>query len=371
MAYRRRQGLTRAATFKEEICHPPDDSSSSSLAAQAIRASSAHRDSSFSSAYGESALASANRERNRQKSSESKQDPTSYEYTSMKSLNESKHGFWGVLARKAKAILEDDNVAQKFETSSITRPQSLETSSGDQFHQPYRSPESSPKIQKGLDAITSSLNYLGGTIGKSLEEGLTLVENRTADIIQETRRLHIRKKGSSSDSQNQPNDVCGPQQQAQTQTVHETQVKASRDIRLQLETLLAEKARLAHENSVYARENRFLREIVEYHQLTMQDIVYLDEGIEEVTEVNPISFPTTPTVDSAPMLTPTASTPPSPPLRLPPHDFAATVNPVVDKDVLRVPSPSVTEVVCSAVPPGSSVHVSAMEDPVQSSKPCV
>lgn len=58
-------------------------------------------------------------------------------------------------------------------------------------------------------------------------------------------------------------------------------------IRLQLETLLAEKARLAQENSVYARENRFLREIVEYHQLTMQDVVYLDEGSEEVTEVYP------------------------------------------------------------------------------------
>lgn len=58
-------------------------------------------------------------------------------------------------------------------------------------------------------------------------------------------------------------------------------------IRLQLETLLAEKSRLAHENSVYARENRFLREVVEYHQLTMQDVVYLDEGSEEVTEVYP------------------------------------------------------------------------------------
>lgn len=58
-------------------------------------------------------------------------------------------------------------------------------------------------------------------------------------------------------------------------------------IRLQLETLLAEKARLAHENSIYARENRFLREIVEYHQLTMQDVIYVDEGIEEVTEVYP------------------------------------------------------------------------------------
>ncbi|CAF1968866.1 hypothetical protein YC2023_083111 [Brassica napus] len=61
-------------------------------------------------------------------------------------------------------------------------------------------------------------------------------------------------------------------------------------IRLQLDTLLAEKARLADENSIYARElreNRFLREIVEYHQLPMQDVVYIDEGIEEVAEVNP------------------------------------------------------------------------------------
>lgn len=65
-------------------------------------------------------------------------------------------------------------------------------------------------------------------------------------------------------------------------------------IRLQLETLLAEKARLAHENSVYARENRFLREVVEYHQLTMQDVVYLDESNEEVSEVNPLNLPQVP-----------------------------------------------------------------------------
>ena len=45
---------------------------------------------------------------------------------------------------------------------------------------------------------------------------------------------------------------------------------------------------MASENEIYARENRFLREIVEYHQLTMQDVVYLDEGMEEVTEVYPM-----------------------------------------------------------------------------------
>lgn len=58
-------------------------------------------------------------------------------------------------------------------------------------------------------------------------------------------------------------------------------------MRLQLETLLVEKARLAHENSIYARENRFLREIVEYHQLTMQDVIYLDERAEVINEVVP------------------------------------------------------------------------------------
>jgi hypothetical protein len=82
-------------------------------------------------------------------------------------------------------------------------------------------------------------------------------------------------------------------------------------IRLQLETLLAEKARLAHENSVYARENRFLREIVEYHQLTMQDVIYVDEGIEEVTEVYPTQV--LPRTGSSVSRAATAATPKSAP----------------------------------------------------------
>lgn len=60
---------------------------------------------------------------------------------------------------------------------------------------------------------------------------------------------------------------------------------------------------MAHENSIYARENRFLREVVEFHQLTMQDVVYLDEGTEEVTEVYPIKVSTV----SNPHLIPTTS----------------------------------------------------------------
>ncbi|KAL7194845.1 hypothetical protein ACSBR1_035132 [Camellia fascicularis] len=352
MAYRRRQlGITRASTFKEEIHYPPADdetksssSSSSSLAAQAIRASAAHRDSSsLSSAYGDSVFHSSFTERPK--------DSSAY-YTSLKSSNESK-GFWGVLAEKAKAILEDDDAIQQFE-SPRTRLQTLNTSTGGQ---PYQSFESSrkvdnPRFQKGLDALTNSLTQIGDSIGNALEEGRTIVETKTADIMNETRKLQIRRRGGGSEEQNQVSGgAYNPwhQQlsvqftQPQMQTNQQSQLKASRDvamataakaklllrelktvkadlafakersaqleeengilreacekgdnpaddemIRLQLETLLAEKARLAHENSVYSRENRLLREIVEYHQLTMQDVVYLDEGIEEVTEVYPI-----------------------------------------------------------------------------------
>lgn len=75
---------------------------------------------------------------------------------------------------------------------------------------------------------------------------------------------------------------------------------------------MAEKARLAQENSVYARENRFLREIVEYHQLTMQDVVYFDEGSEEVTEVYPIKITTATNVQPSgtmPTVSPTPTIP--------------------------------------------------------------
>ncbi|MCO5564890.1 hypothetical protein L7F22_018558 [Adiantum nelumboides] len=56
-------------------------------------------------------------------------------------------------------------------------------------------------------------------------------------------------------------------------------------VRIQLETLLAEKARLAQENAYFARENQFLREMIEYHRLTMQSGgTVLDESMLKVTE---------------------------------------------------------------------------------------
>lgn len=353
MAYRRRQSNPKSfSTFQEirsdDIKSPlsptgPVDvePETPSLAAQAIRASSAHRDSSISSAYyGDRTVPSPTSASSSHFKESTNRDSRAVEYTSMQSLNESKYGFWGVLARKAKSLIDDDIAPSTFGNDSRKPPQTLESRvEAQQSYQSfdgYRKPES-VSSHRSADSISSSLNHIGGTIKNKFEEGLAIVENKTADIIQETKKINIRRKSGGS-SQNQA-DKSSVYNFPQVQADHETQLKASRDvanamaakaklllrelktvkadlafakercaqleeenkmlreshdkrgpedddlIRLQLETLLAEKGRLAHENSLYARENRFLREIVEYHQLTMQDVVYVDEGIEEVTEV--------------------------------------------------------------------------------------
>ncbi|XP_042045303.1 uncharacterized protein LOC121791411 [Salvia splendens] len=414
MALRRRQQLGKPdGGFSFTYDSPPSadssssSSSASSLATKAIRASSAYRESSLSSVYEQSALSSP-----RGSAPSAAKDPYIYDHAPKKSINESKQGFWGALARKAKSIIdEDDDTAQQHETPTETTFESSDRSKKGQYHSTYNSADNrrkteGPGIQKGLDAIASSLNYIGGTIGKSLEEGITAVENRTAGLIQETRKIQIRKKNNSSGSQNQVSNFDSlrrqPLQQSHVQPENhstvEIQLKASRDvasamaakakllmrelktvkadlsfakdrcaqleeenrmlresrekgddtdnddlIRLQLESLLAEKARLAQENSVYARENRFLREIVEYHQLTMQDVVYFDEGSEEVTEVYPIKLTTatntqpssvspTPTVPHGAMSKPqqhvSLKTAPSEELQEAPNTIGAT-NPYV------------------------------------------
>lgn len=75
-----------------------------------------------------------------------------------------------------------------------------------------------------------------------VQEGMTIVENRTADIIQETRKLQLRKKGGLSEAQNQSSSNYNVRQhpqmqtrmQPQMETDLEIQLKASRDVRLQL-----------------------------------------------------------------------------------------------------------------------------------------
>ncbi|XP_015056128.1 uncharacterized protein LOC107002575 [Solanum pennellii] len=266
MAYRRKQGISRSSTFQEEsifrspaepkqgisrsstfhhetaTSRSPGDpfsssssSSSSSLAAQAIRASVAH---------------------NRRAS----QDALSNGY----SENEA-NGFWGVLARKGKDILEESQ-----EGRTILETSQDHVSNG---RNPWQMQTTRPQTQTiHEDQLKASRDVAMATAAKAklllrelktVKADLAFAKQRSSQLEEENKMLReAREKGD-----NPADDDM---------------------IRLQLETLLAEKARLAHENSVYARENLILREIVEYHQLTMQDVVYLDEGFEEVTEVSPI-----------------------------------------------------------------------------------
>lgn len=68
-------------------------------------------------------------------------------------------------------------------------------------------------------------------------------------------------------------------------------------VRLQLETLLAEKQRLQQENANYARENQFLHEVVEYHQIEFNEdalsgdchelgLIQGDEEVDQMMSMN-------------------------------------------------------------------------------------
>ena len=59
------------------------------------------------------------------------------------------------------------------------------------------------------------------------------MENKTADIIQETRKLQIRRKGSEAHNQGPGENTSWMQQPTQPLN-HENQLKASRDVRWQL-----------------------------------------------------------------------------------------------------------------------------------------
>ncbi|KAK1398112.1 Developmental and secondary metabolism regulator veA like [Heracleum sosnowskyi] len=337
MAYRRKQGITKESTFREDVNNNPPSyldvarngmisSPSPSPTAQAIRAPSSQRDpSSFTR-------------------SSSFKGPAAYDYTSLRTTND-RGGLWNIVARNAKSLLDEDNKSEQFARPN-QKPYNSNYSTNDQFYHPHQSVEGSRPVEnnsrrKGWDTLRS-------TFGNALEERRSRVENKNSDIVEDTQKWQIRRKGTYQDERNhvsgvrmtlpEPSNYARPRMQFNQQT----QLKASRDvamatttkaklllrelktvkadlayakqrcsqleeenkilreayekddhpaedemIRLQLEALLSEKARLIHENSALARENNFLRETVEYHQLTMQDLLDLDEEVEEGTEHYP------------------------------------------------------------------------------------
>ncbi|RLN30534.1 hypothetical protein C2845_PM05G34200 [Panicum miliaceum] len=360
MAYRRKQGIQRSATFVEDhrqtssggsaspaIASPratrfADDNRrperSSGLAARVMVASSAARGDLTLPAFGDrfAAAPPAASHVDSQPSSPM-QDPVTQLYTSTTMLNddgpkydielskkdETRHGLWSLVAQKAKVMLDENGTPRAHSSESRWSYDRVRNSE-------------SPTSRRG--APEGKLD-IGGKIKNVLEqEGLTVADNATPGsgaAVVAGRKLQIRRKACSMDFRS-ANLVTSSDSSPMLSEMESPQIKASRDvanamaakvkllqrelktlkadlafskercaqleeenrqlrhgnhdadedmIRQQLETLLAEKARLANENTLYARENRFLREIVEYHQLNMQDVVNLDEDdIEEEDE---------------------------------------------------------------------------------------
>ncbi|BBN03974.1 hypothetical protein MPTK1_3g01030 [Marchantia polymorpha subsp. ruderalis] len=261
-------------------------------------------------------------------------------------VNRSEQGFsfWSVLAQKAKAVLLEDGIPSQLPDDSERESEPLkkpESPAREQMPSLKQTPPSLVKtnsmgrpLQKSLDAIASSLSLLGDTLGTAIEEGLQLMETKTLGSPDTNKSLQrspsIWRKVENV--RNSKHILKADPSIPQSQT--EAQLKASRDVamamaskaklllrelkvtkadmsflkdrceqleeenrslregasqgddlvRAQLETLLAEKQRLAQENANYARENQFLHEVVEYHQLTLQDVALLDESLTGAAE---------------------------------------------------------------------------------------
>lgn len=249
--------------------------------------------------------------------------------------------FWSTLSRRAKSVLEDGTPFRELESKDRKRlhrklapeptTRQIRLSSEGKWKR-----QDTFALHKGLEAIASSLSLLSDTIGTAIEEGLNLVETKATNYIHVEARNACLK--NVPDSITPRKLETSPAKQVSSDEkpglTRDTQLKASRDvamamatkaklllrelkgvkadltftrdrcaqleeenkrlrenvdkgvrheeddlIRLQLETLLAEKARLAQENSAYARENQFLHEVVQYHRLTLQDVILPDESL--------------------------------------------------------------------------------------------
>ncbi|XP_038887547.1 uncharacterized protein LOC120077665 [Benincasa hispida] len=101
---------------------------------------------------------------------------------------------------------------------------------------------------------------------KSLKSNLCFMQERCAILEEENRRL---RDGFSRGVRPEEDDL----------------------VRLQMEALLAEKSRLANENANLTRENQCLHQLVEYHQLTSQD---LSLSYEEVIQGMCLDFSSPP-----------------------------------------------------------------------------
>ncbi|OMP05075.1 hypothetical protein COLO4_09097 [Corchorus olitorius] len=150
---------------------------------------------------------------------------------------------------------DEDNkigVKRKFDSS-----ESSDDNKGDVSQKDNEKSPKEKKMMKKAKNLAISMATKASSLArelKSIKSDLSFMQERCALLEEENRRL---RDGFGKGIRPEEDDL----------------------VRLQLEALLSEKSRLANENANLVRENQCLHQLVEYHQMTSQD---LSASYEEV-----------------------------------------------------------------------------------------
>lgn len=164
----------------------------------------------------------------------------------------------------------------------------------------WRLKEDSLLLIRGFDSVSSSLSHFTGILDSAALGVRRLTKPSLADVLKDGIRTVEQdddepkpKKRCLSSTETQEKmmkptgdlealkselsflrDRCALLEEENRELKHGSLVKEEDDdlVRLQLEALLAEKSRLAGENATILRENEYLHQLVDYHQLTSSQL---------------------------------------------------------------------------------------------------
>ncbi|CAA3002053.1 Hypothetical predicted protein [Olea europaea subsp. europaea] len=150
---------------------------------------------------------------------------------------------------------EDEDEAKESEETRrglkrrLDSPECPESQTEDSHNQNAQSPKELGQLKKAKNLAISMATKVAGFARelKSIKSDLRFTQERCCLLEEENRKL---RDGFGKGIQPEEDDL----------------------VRLQLEALLAEKSRLANENANLKRENQCLNQLLEYHQLTSQDL---------------------------------------------------------------------------------------------------
>ncbi|PON63941.1 GRIP/coiled-coil protein [Trema orientale] len=194
--------------------------------------------------------------------------------------------FWSALRSRIDALLDDRN--SKLPTGQLSpNPDRTQMNVGDSGRA-KRLKEDALLLLRGFDSVAHTLSQLSNNLDSALQGANDLAKPPT---LTELFHSSLKKSESSKEEDlgKQENKVdpnkglkrkydtshCAEDKEEskneKEQDPKDGKLKKAKNVRLQLEALLAEKSRLANENANLVRENQCLNQLVEYHQLTSQD----------------------------------------------------------------------------------------------------